>query len=574
MRSLYLSLAAVVVASTSALAQVHVIPNGLAATAGNSSNAFPWGTSASTFPGLRHMSVYDSSNFTAASIPGPLLISRLRWRANDSTSTWTGGTFTTGTVRLSTAAVDWAAVTTNFAGNHGPDLITAYTGPVVYLPGTGLGVGVPGPYVVDITLTTPFFYDPAVGDLVIDCDYPGGTNFVGGTLSSMDVQTTNSNASRIYASSLYPAANGMDLNHGVVVEVTYTVSPGAATGRPYGTGCYDIPRSFYELFPTAAAFDLANSSLTMVFNGSDRYQVVAGTSSYVAPTAAATIVANGDDLETVVTLGSSLNTPSGSTTGLAVCSNGFVSAATGNGTGFAPAVGGFLGFPRTVWALAWHDFNPAATNSGKVKFEEIGNISYVTWEGVYDFGGTTAANASTMQLQFDRSNGNVHMIWGTMSTIGGNGFLVGFKAAGGPALDPGNRDISATLAAGFVAGIDTRALHLTGFPRPVLGRTVTLTSTNIPAGAAIGATVLSFTKHDPGIDLTSLGMPGCQQYVNLDSTQLFFPSGGTGSTTLFIPNNPIYTGMHVYAQSAAFAPGVNPLGVLSSNGWDMQVGVL
>jgi len=101
-----------------------------------------------------------------------------------------------------------------------------------------------------------------------------------------------------------------------------------------------------------------------------------------------------------------------------------------------------------------------------------------------------------------------------------------------------------------------------------------LTSTNVPANATIGATILSFVQHNPGIDLTGLGMPGCQQYVDLTSSQIFLPAGGTGSTNFTIPTNPVYSGLHVFVQSAAFAAGITPLGVISSNGVDLLTGIL
>src|SRR5262249_28446556 len=137
---------------------------------------------------------------------------------------------------------------TNFATNHGPDLTTVFTGPVTFQAGAGVGVGVPAPWVVDLTLTTPFVYDPGAGDLDIDVDYPGGANFVGGSLPQMDVQGSPALASRVHASSLYPAANGTTLNHGPVVEVTYVPAVGAATAVPYGTGCYSRFATWYEQF--------------------------------------------------------------------------------------------------------------------------------------------------------------------------------------------------------------------------------------------------------------------------------------------------------------------------------------
>ncbi len=226
MRSLPLPILAAAVSASIGLAQsTHVIPIGLPNGAGNSSNSFPWGTSAAGFPGLRVMTCYDSSNFTTAGLTTPIRITRLKWRANDSTSSWTGGTFAQGAVSMATAAVDHTSITTSFAQNAGNDASTVYSGPVHFLAGAGNGIGRSGPVVIDVSLTTPFIYDPAAGDLIIDVDYPGGNNYSGGTLSAMDVQT-GAAASRAYASSSYPVGNGTTTSHGAVVEVDYVPANG------------------------------------------------------------------------------------------------------------------------------------------------------------------------------------------------------------------------------------------------------------------------------------------------------------------------------------------------------------
>src|SRR5262249_3549881 len=176
------------------------------------------------------------------------------------------------------------------------------------------------------------------------------------------------------------------------------------------------------------------------------YSVAAGLATYQAPSGTATTLTLSDDSETTITLTSPFHYLGGTTSSLTVCSNGFVSVASGNGTQFQPSVATLLGAPQTAW-WNWHDFNPAATGSGSVKFEEILGTACITWDGVWDFGGTSAANASIWQLQFDESNGNVSWVWSTMSPLGGitnTGFLVGYSP-GGASTDPGTRDLSATM---------------------------------------------------------------------------------------------------------------------------------
>ncbi|MCR9248746.1 MAG: PKD domain-containing protein, partial [bacterium] len=223
---------ALAIAATSSLAVAQltvVVPDGTANAPGNSSNAFPWGTNAAAWPGLRLMATYGSVNFTNQSINFPVLISGLKWRPNDTTGAVAGGQFNMATIELSTSPVGQANVTTNYATNHGPDRAVVYdasvNGPVIHTATPGSGAWTPQSWCIDVTFPTPFLYDPGSGDLVVDVDYPTGS-FVGGGVGQMDVQSTGSNSSRVFASSLYPAANGITQNHGPVIEVTYVPAMG------------------------------------------------------------------------------------------------------------------------------------------------------------------------------------------------------------------------------------------------------------------------------------------------------------------------------------------------------------
>jgi hypothetical protein len=359
-------------------------------------------------------------------------------------------------------------------------------------------------------------------------------------------------------------------------RIAYTVPAGVveAAATTYGAGCYDRFASFYENFASAGLFDLANTSLSMQPSGGG-YRVVPGVASYVPPSGAATALALTDDSQITVALGAPLPIPGGTTTSLCVCSNGFVSVASGNGIGFSPDVATMLAAPRTGW-WAWHDYDPGIPGSGQIKFEEVVGVACITWDGVWDYGGSAAANANTQQFQFDESTGAVHILFRTMSALG-NGRLVGYSP-GGPSADPGNRDLSATLAATFTlvppTAVESFALALAGSPRPVLGNTVVLRTSLIPAGTSFGATLLGLVQRNPGIDLTSLGMPGCFQYDDPVATQTFTVSGSTASSSLVVPNRAVFVGVHVYAQSGTFTPGLNALGLISSNGVDLRVGNL
>src|SRR5262245_38257248 len=203
-----------------------VIPNGMAAAEGISSNAFPWGRGGS---GLRIQNIYDTVNFPAQGIAARIRITRLRWRPNGSVASAASNYPVGATVKLSTSPLDWSVPSTTFASNQGADLTTVFSGPVSW-PAAAATPG-PSPFLIDIPLTTPFRYDPSLGDLNIETDLPVQT--FTGTGLQLDVQGTGSSSSRVFLSTGYvnggPNATttfAPTLSHGVVVEVTYTPANG------------------------------------------------------------------------------------------------------------------------------------------------------------------------------------------------------------------------------------------------------------------------------------------------------------------------------------------------------------
>jgi hypothetical protein len=116
------------------------------------------------------------------------------------------------------------------------------------------------------------------------------------------------------------------------------------------------------------------------------------------------------------------------------------------------------------------------------------------------------------------------------------------------------------------------ALRLAASARPVLGSTFQLVTTNT-ATALLGVNVLSLTRFDPGIDLTPLGMPGCRQFVGLDTVRAFLPVAGASSMSLTLPGNPAFAGLDLFGQSAAFAPAFNAAGLITSNGLRLHLDV-
>jgi hypothetical protein len=551
---------------------LHTIPNGLATVEGNSSNLFPWG-SGGTPPGLRMQSVYDSSNFTAGGVTAPVAVTRLRWRANASSATWAGGTYAIATVRMCTATADHAAISTTFAANLGPDLTTVATGPVTFQAGTGAGVGSIGPVVVDLSLQTPFLYDPNAGDLLIDIDFPS-TSYAGGNLTSLDVQTTGSMSSRLYASATYGAPTGIfEAAHGVVVELTCLPANGFASFRRHGNGCYDGAMSFYEAF-AGVNFDLggsatATTSILCTPNGNGGYAVTSGSGAFQAPTSPDLLLGD-DSLSAVQNLGFTFVWPGGSSASVRLCSNGFLwldpvqTAATA-----IPSSQDLLGLGARI-APYWVDLDPTLQSGGNrlgsVHFERDGAGNAVcTWLDVPEAG--AAANLSTVQVVL-RSNGGFEMRYGRCTLGAASALLVGASRGGG-ARDPGGRDLSASLP--FETRADSVALSLSASARPILGTTVQLLTNNIPAGTIFGAVLFSASRVIPANQLGSIGMPGCYQHVGLDIVVPFYPPSSAHLLPLSLPSDPTFAGSLVQNQAAMLVPGANPLGAVSSNGLELRL---
>ncbi len=330
-----------------------------------------------------------------------------------------------------------------------------------------------------------------------------------------------------------------------------------------GIGCGGCRNTLDELFAAANGFDLANTSRTFGWNGSN-YTATGGGATFVAPTG--TALALTDDSEVTVTLPFALPFPGGSTTQLRVCSNGFISPLASNSTSFTPSAAAFLsGAPR--WAAAWHDFNPAGAGSGQVLVDASPTAVRITWNGVNNFSG---GGTATFQYQF-APNGDVSIVWQNV-TAAGNGYLVGWTP-GAVAVDPGSLDLSGSLGQSIpLCAGNAGAITLGASARPVFGTTIQLQTTGIPAGSPFAGLTLSFVRSTPPIDLTSIGMPGCLQHVGNGANFLYVAPLGSASSPLAIPGSVSFAGVEITGQSFSFSPPLTPLGAVSSNGLVLFLG--
>lgn len=339
-----------------------------------------------------------------------------------------------------------------------------------------------------------------------------------------------------------------------VDEVQFTSTGGGtlATNANLGQGCYNRFNSFYELFASGAN-DLSNTSWTLTINGSGGYDVTPGGAAFAPPSGSATVVPLTDDSQAAV-----------GTLGLVVGSNGWVATGGGNSNGFTPDVPTLLGNPSSA-TYFWHDMNPASAGSGQVFYEESSGTAVVTYNGVYDFGGTSASSIRVELLV--AGPGLVPVIqvgFGTLSASG-NGWLVGYSE-GGPSNNPGGVDISASSLI-TTSNPEAVALSLTANTRPVTG-----TNWNLSVSNSALLDLIIFGVADAGIPDLAIGTfgvinaPGCGLRATLDLIVV----GSNASVP--IPANPTLVGASLYANGASLAPGANPFGAITSNGIQGTIG--
>ncbi|HLQ37781.1 MAG TPA: hypothetical protein VK348_08270, partial [Planctomycetota bacterium] len=347
--------------------------------------------------------------------------------------------------------------------------------------------------------------------------------------------------------------------------------PPAASYTTYGSGC-PLPPVVYEAF-TANTCDLSNHSFLFTPNGVGGYQVAQGSGTFF--NGFTNNIGAGDDTVTTVPIPFAFNHPAGSTNSLDVCSNGRVWLTPNPfGTSYVPLVSDFLNDPPCIAPL-WADWYPPGAAAGGGVFADVdpSNSSFcVTWNNVPMY---FNVGSNTMQLAIF-SNGRFELRYHSVTnnaTTGGDA-IVGYSTGNG-AVDPGNRDLTASVP--FNTGVPGIPLTLAASPGslPVLGTTFNQDITNIDVTSPLGAMVLGFTSFAPGgIDLGPLGAPTCFQWNSQGAVFLFFVTGNpTHTFGISIPSTTSLGGVHVFSQAATLTPGANALGVLTSNGGDMGLGI-
>lgn len=350
--------------------------------------------------------------------------------------------------------------------------------------------------------------------------------------------------------------------------IHFTVGANAATTTPYGRACNDQAISYYEMF-APGSFDLAGTPgtefvITMLPTPSG-YVVVQGTPAWHPPTSPNLGLSNASVVQRPLPFPFAF--AGGTTNSIGIAADGYLWLSTIVTADNSPTPAELLAQGPRLCPL-WMDHDPGIAGTMHFEVEPATGAATVTWQGVAHAG--TPGTANTFQVAL-HPGGQIEYRYRAASNTALPA-LVGWSPGSGR-RDPGNRDLTAVMP--LFLEPDSVPLRLSGVGRPVIGgpNPFSLRASNVPASSLIGAMILSLTRHTPAIHLGNQGMPNCFQHVGLDVPLAFFPSGGSASYPLPVPGDPAFTGVLIQSQAAAFASGVNPLGVLTSNGLELRLDV-
>jgi PEP-CTERM motif len=227
-----IALAGAIAAPTAARAVAIVAPNGYEAVDGDTGNLFPFFATSVTNDSMRYQQVYDASEF-ATIAPGGGMITEIAFRAHSESPPFAGALASV-QIDLSTTAAVADGLSTVFADNIGSDVTTVF-GPAPFAISSRQPANFTStakPFEIVFPLLTPFFYDPALGNLLLELRIPVqaaqpvlATTAFDGTISGSDA------TSRVYSYSNgvdSPTADQID-TYGLITRFTATPVPEPGT---------------------------------------------------------------------------------------------------------------------------------------------------------------------------------------------------------------------------------------------------------------------------------------------------------------------------------------------------------
>lgn len=144
-----------------------IVPNANASVAGNTDNRFPF----LVFGGMRSQQVFAASEFS-----GSLLIGQIAFRNGIFLDVPFTSTIADIQISLSTTSAGPDALSTTFASNIGADNTLVYSGSLTLSSTDAAGPGDTHVFDIVINFQTPFSYNPALGNLLLDVTNNSGAD--------------------------------------------------------------------------------------------------------------------------------------------------------------------------------------------------------------------------------------------------------------------------------------------------------------------------------------------------------------------------------------------------------------
>jgi hypothetical protein len=235
----------------------------------------------------------------------------------------------------------------------------------------------------------------------------------------------------------------------------------------------------------------------------------------------------------------------------------------------------------TLYGSAPYEYFGLAVGAGDVDADGVPDVIV----GAF-LADTGAANGGAVYVYSGASHARIFAAYGsaTFDQLGravafagdADGDGLGDFAAGIPGLDQAAADAGGArvycgqpaAAATYTHGLGCPAarpftLQFAGQPRA--GQPFQIQVGNGPATVPVAWIVLSGRAHPP-LDLSAAGMTGCSLYQPLDIVIPFTLAAGAGSLPLTAPFLGNACGLQLHTQAIGWEPGINPLGVITSNG--------
>ena len=196
-----------------------VVPNSARTTEGNANNSYPFNITPFGLPSQRYQQLYAASQFG-----GGGLITQIIFRPDATFGSAFMSTLPDIQIDLSTTSAADDGLSPTYANNVGADDTIVFARGALTLSSafTGPPDG-PKDFDIIITLTTPFFYNPALGNLLLDV-----RNFGAGTTTSFDaVFTSGDGVSRLFNQNVNGTTGSTD-SLGLVTGFNIVPEPGTA----------------------------------------------------------------------------------------------------------------------------------------------------------------------------------------------------------------------------------------------------------------------------------------------------------------------------------------------------------